>query len=95
MPTIYQRKLFKPFVEDELCDIISDSQAFVAHPNGTEHCPIDIKTPSTLVIGPEGGFVPYEIEKLAQVGVMAVTIGPRILRVETAVPTLISRLFPG
>lgn len=95
MPTIYQRKLFKPFVEDELCDIISDSQAFVAHPNGTEHCPIDIKTPSTLVIGPEGGFVPYEIEKLAQIGVMAVTIGPRILRVETAVPTLISRLFPG
>ena len=95
MPTIYQRKLFKPFVEDELGDIISDSQAFVAHPSGTEHCPIDIKTPSTLVIGPEGGFVPYEIEKLAQVGGEAVTIGPRILRVETAVPTLISRLFPG
>jgi 16S rRNA (uracil1498-N3)-methyltransferase len=95
MPTIYQRKLFKPFVEDELSDIISDGQAFVAHPSGTEHCPIDIKTPSTLVIGPEGGFVSYEIEKLAQVGVEAVTIGPRILRVETAVPALISRLFPG
>lgn len=95
MPNVYQRKLFKPFVEDELSDIIGDSNAFVAHPSGSQPCPIDINKPSTLVIGPEGGFIPYEIEKLAEVGVEAVTIGPRILRVETAVPTLISRLFPG
>lgn len=95
VPNVYQRKLFKPFVEDELRDIIGDSHAFVAHPSGSQPCPIDINKPTTMVIGPEGGFIPYEIEKLAEVGVEAVTIGPRILRVETAVPTLISRLFPG
>jgi RsmE family RNA methyltransferase len=47
------------------------------------------------VVGPEGGFIPYEIEKLQEVGVKAVTIGSRILRVETAIPALISRLFPS
>ena len=34
MPEIYQRKLFKPFVEDELSEIIGNSQAYVAHPSG-------------------------------------------------------------
>jgi RsmE family RNA methyltransferase len=48
-----------------------------------------------LVVGPEGGFISYEIEKLNETGVTAVTIGSRILRVETAIPALISRLFPA
>ena len=32
MPEIHLRKLFKPFVEDELAEIIKGSQALVAHP---------------------------------------------------------------
>jgi RsmE family RNA methyltransferase len=89
------RKLFKPFVEDELGDIIVNTKGLVGHPSGTDNCPIDIQTANHLVVGPEGGFIPYEIEKLQEVGVEAVTIGPRILRVETAIPALISRLFPS
>ena len=95
MPNVYQKKLFKPFVEDELDELISGTTALVGYPKGTESCPINIQHPTTLVVGPEGGFIPYEIEKLAEAGVKAVTIGPRILRVETAIPTLISRLFPN
>ena len=95
LPTVNLRKLFKPFVEDELGELIADTCALVAHPIGSAACPIAIEKPTTLIVGPEGGFVPYEIEKLKEVGVEAVTIGPRILRVETAVPALISRLFPG
>jgi RsmE family RNA methyltransferase len=95
LPTVIQKKLFKPFVEDELTNIIGESTALVGHPQGSEPCPINIQTPATLVVGPEGGFIPYEIEKLQEVGVKAVTIGPRILRVETAIPALISRLFPS
>ena len=95
LPKVHVRKLFKPFVEDELGDIIANTEALVAHPSGTVHCPINIQKPTTLVIGPEGGFIPYEIEKLNEVGVTAVTIGSRILRVETAIPALISRLFPA
>lgn len=37
-----------------------------------------------LIIGPEGGFDPSEIEKLKELGASIVTLGPRILRTETA-----------
>jgi 16S rRNA (uracil1498-N3)-methyltransferase len=37
-----------------------------------------------IVIGPEGGFSQRETQALAQVGARVVTLGPRILRTETA-----------
>ncbi|NLX43705.1 MAG: 16S rRNA (uracil(1498)-N(3))-methyltransferase [Chloroflexi bacterium] len=37
-----------------------------------------------LFVGPEGGFQVDEIERLQAVGVLAVSMGPRILRTETA-----------
>ncbi len=37
-----------------------------------------------LVIGPEGGITPEEIEQLRAHGARTVTLGPRILRTETA-----------
>ena len=49
----------------------------------------------TVAIGPEGGFIPYEIEKLSECGFQSFSLGPRILRVETAVPVILSRLMPS
>lgn len=37
-----------------------------------------------LIIGPEGGFEDIEIKKLKEIGGKVVTLGPRILRTETA-----------
>ncbi len=37
-----------------------------------------------LIIGPEGGFEEEEIEKLKMIGANIVSLGPRILRTETA-----------
>jgi len=37
-----------------------------------------------IFIGPEGGFTPEEVEKARRVGVVPVSLGPRILRTETA-----------
>lgn len=37
-----------------------------------------------LIIGPEGGFESYEIERLREIGAKIVSLGPRILRTETA-----------
>ena len=37
-----------------------------------------------LIIGPEGGFEPDEIQRLKEIGAKIVTLGPRILRTETA-----------
>jgi 16S rRNA (uracil1498-N3)-methyltransferase len=95
MPKIYLRKLFKPFVEDELAEIIAGSSALVAHPTKAMPCPINCQAAVTLAVGPEGGFIPYEVEKFNETGFESVHLGPRILRVENAVPAIISRLFPG
>jgi len=37
-----------------------------------------------LFIGPEGGFTPEEVELARRYGIIPVTLGPRILRAETA-----------
>lgn len=93
LPEIKVIKLFKPFVEDEIPDIIRDSKAIVAHPIADEECPRGIEDKVTLAIGPEGGFIPYEIDMLKKQGFKAVTLGERILRVETAVPYIMGRLL--
>ncbi|MBN8432239.1 16S rRNA (uracil(1498)-N(3))-methyltransferase [Microbulbifer salipaludis] len=95
MPAIFLRKRFKPFVEDELPDIAAASRKLVAHPVTDTPCPVDIAEHTTLAVGPEGGFIPYEVEKLQAAGFESVHLGPRILRVETALPVLLARLFPG
>lgn len=93
MPEVQLRPLFKPFVEDELPAIIKDSIALVAHPSAQNPCPSSLNQTVTLAIGPEGGFISYEIEKLISLGFRPITLGQRILRVETVVPGLLSKLF--
>jgi RsmE family RNA methyltransferase len=93
LPEVHLRKLFKPFVEDELPAIIKGTTALVAHPFADASFPASVAGPATLAIGPEGGFIPYEIEKLQECGFVSVSLGERILRVETAVPVLLGRLF--
>ncbi|MEG2858250.1 MAG: 16S rRNA (uracil(1498)-N(3))-methyltransferase [Clostridia bacterium] len=39
---------------------------------------------ASVVIGPEGGFDPIEVEKAHSGGLISVSLGPRILRCETA-----------
>lgn len=94
LPRVHLRNRFKPFVEDELPGICAGSRALVAHPVAAAACPRALAGPITLAIGPEGGFLPYEVEKLAACGFAAVSLGARILRVEAAVPALLSRLAP-
>ena len=93
LPEVMLRKQFKPFVEDELPQLIAGNTALVAHPCAAESCPRSVTGATTLIIGPEGGFIPYEIEKLESMGVRSFSLGPRILSVETAVPVIIARLF--
>ncbi|GAB6094490.1 16S rRNA (uracil(1498)-N(3))-methyltransferase [Desulfatiferula olefinivorans] len=93
MPEVVIRKGFKPFVEDELPGIIEGTQACVAHPYASLPCPRAVEGSFSLIIGPEGGFIPYEIEKLEACGVKPVQLGHRILRVETVIPYLLGRLF--
>lgn len=94
MPKIVLRKRFKPFVEDELPCLAKDRDAWVAHPYDTDTTPMPTEQPTLIAVGPEGGFIAYEVEKLKEAGLKPLTLGRRILRVETAIPVLLSRLFP-
>lgn len=44
----------------------------------------DIEAPVTIAVGPEGGFEPEELERLDAAGFRRLTLGPTILRFETA-----------
>jgi len=93
-PSVDLRPRLKPFVEDEVPSLIAGTRALVAHPPATSPCPRALAEPMTLAVGPEGGFTPYEIELLCGHGFAAVSLGPRPLRVEHAVPALLARLLP-
>jgi len=49
--------------------------------------------PVTLIIGPEGGIIDYEIEQLKAAGCQPMDLGPRILRTETVLPFIVGKLF--
>lgn len=93
-PKIEIYKRFKPFVEDQLPSLISaDCPAYVAHPYSDTQMPFAIQHPCTVVIGPEGGFIPYEVELLVKNGCQAMSLGNRIIRTETVIPYVLGRLF--
>ena len=93
LPNIQLKKRFKPFVEDELPLLLNETTALVAHPYANSTCPKEPSGHITLAVGPEGGFIPYEINKLSEIGFHGITLGPRILKVETAIPLLLGKLF--
>ena len=50
----------------------------------------------SMLIGPEGGFDPREAEAAAQAGLKSVSLGPRILRCETApIAALAAVMYAG
>ena len=92
LPEVLVRKRFRPFVEDEVEALwpAAACSRLLAHPSA----PAGLLGPgapsvgpaAVLAIGPEGGWVPFETELLEAHGFRPFGLGPRILRVETAVP---------
>jgi 16S rRNA (uracil1498-N3)-methyltransferase len=91
LPRVHLKKRFKPFIEDELGNIIKGTNAYVAHP-GMDSKVVSKTSAVTIAIGPEGGFVPYEIEKLQDIGFSGIHLGSRILKVETAIATCVGKV---
>ncbi len=68
-----------------LADLTWSGSAVVADPGATGTLAVaDPLEPLTLITGPEGGLSASEVEALVARGAKAVTLGPRILRAETA-----------
>lgn len=92
LPAVHCRRRFKPWVEDELPALAAGAGALVAHPGAHPPCPAKLSGERLLVIGPEGGFIPYEVAKFQAAGCAVRSLGPRILRVENALAGLLGRL---
>lgn len=93
LPDILLFNRFKPFVEDHLPDLLGSRAAWLAHPSAETTCPENVTGPGALIVGPEGGFIDYEIERLTEAGCLPVRFGPRPLKVETAIPAFLGRLL--
>ncbi len=78
---------FKPFVEDELPQLIVNKQAIVAHPYSDRHLNQVWQNhlPHMLMIGAEGGWIDYEVNLFLQQGCDIAHLDKRILRTENAV----------
>ncbi|GAA0572433.1 16S rRNA (uracil(1498)-N(3))-methyltransferase [Halomonas salifodinae] len=94
LPEVELVSRFKPFVEDVLPGRLTARRGLVAHPGMAQACPRGLAEPALLVVGPEGGLIPYEVEQLQAAGCEGIHLGERILRVETAVVALLARLAP-
>ncbi len=86
-------RLFRPFVEDELPELLGGGTGLLAHPGTGEAAPKTLVAPVTLAIGPEGGWIEAEVQSLLKAGLHPLDLGPRILRTETALAALVGRLF--
>jgi 16S rRNA (uracil1498-N3)-methyltransferase len=93
LPVVERRPRFRPFVEDELPALVAGAHAFVAHPGPVVDGPRGIEGDVVLAVGPENGWSDHELARLADAGLQRLSLGTRSLRVETAIPALLSRFF--
>jgi RsmE family RNA methyltransferase len=92
-PLIEVRERFRPFVEDELDGWAGDSERLVPHPPARAGLPrLAPDRPVTVAIGPDGGWVPFEVGLLERAGFTPVSLGARVLRVEVAVSYVLGRI---
>jgi RsmE family RNA methyltransferase len=92
-PVIEIRDRFRPFVEDELDAWAGASVRFSPHPSAQALLPrVEANRSVVLAIGPDGGWVPFEVDLLERCGFVPVSLGPRELRVEVAVSYIIGRV---
>lgn len=93
LPEVELHRYFESLLADILPRHLVGQRGLLAHPGATKPCPHAVDEPVTVFIGPEGGLVEYEVERLVTVGFEAVTLGSRVLRVEPIIPMLVGRLF--
>lgn len=94
MPEISIHRRFRPLVEDQLEELSPLAQRFVADPLGKQRMKdLPCFTPEQrilLAIGPEGGWVPFELDLLSKHGFAIIQAGSRILRSDVACIALLA-----
>ena len=96
LPEVSIHKQFKVFVNQEVNEHFPNHQRVLLDPSG-DRALFDMEKPAPeqrvlLTIGPEGGWVPFEIEMMHSTGFESFTLGRYVLRVEQAVTGALSQL---
>ena len=97
LPEITITRRLKPLLEDVISPRYANAEKIIAHPYEPDTAtntaaPSSSSLPSLLAIGPEGGWTPYELALFDKLGFRRFSLGPRILRADTAVIALVSTL---
>ena len=99
VPTLETRRNFRKFVADELDGLFPTARRLVAHPGEEGRTRRGAGTRAgdrlLLAIGPEGGWTDEEVALLEAHGFARCSLGPRILRTDTAAIALLARLSEG
>ena len=99
VPTLETRRNFRKFVTDELDARFPTANRLVAHPYGADGGGAANGAQSgagrlLLAIGPESGWTDEEVALLEAHGFSRHSLGPRILRTDTATVALLAQLMP-
>lgn len=92
LPAVRLHPKFKPFIEDYWPTVAGEYRcSLLADPAGSARLAEVVSENSgrlVLAVGPEGGWVEYEIDRFKEQGFACCSLGQRILKVDTAVIAL-------
>lgn len=89
VPTVHEPSPLEAWLERDA----AHGMRLYMDPEGQALEPIDQPSDAiTLLVGPEGGLAPGEIDQLRENGFRGVRLGPRILRTETAAIAMLAAL---
>jgi RsmE family RNA methyltransferase len=94
-PRVHLCPRFRPFVEDQLTQICAGRPCWIADMDAPIALSDCSSTTAVVMIGPEGGFVPFEIQLAEKTIAQRVNLGTRILSVDTALTTVLAQALPG
>lgn len=93
LPRVSVHRRFRVLIEDELDELCTGSVRLMAHPGADERVASASRSPSgrvLLAVGPEGGWSDFEQRLMQAHGFVAVGVGERTLRSDTACIALIA-----
>jgi RsmE family RNA methyltransferase len=95
LPRVGFERRFRGFVEHRLPPLLEAGAVLVADSDAPDPFPVGAGGIAAVLVGPEGGLLEHEIVALRDAGARRASLGPRALRVETAVSALLGRLLQG
>lgn len=95
LPRVHLHKRFRPFVEDQLPGLCGARPCWIADAGAPLSLADAEPVPAVVMIGPEGGFVPFEVALSEAMGGRRVALGQRILSVDTAFTAVLAQALPA